>query len=240
MTQADSGAGIAEVLQQGCDELGVKAICYCYDLDEPMRWGRRLKSTEHVIRNLAKRRQLFASSGQALSLWRRKMPFYRHMETVIEQLLSQQVCVWPQRTMPAAMTRHLQAQGIGGVMTVSVCCPVSPRLRGRFMLLAETPEQLSELAQQRGRVVACLERLQTRIALDYGRDIHPLVDCNVVSPLAVYILSGIAQGQDREQVSSQLSLTLRGVDYHISVLKQVLGAKNIAQLVYEAGKLRLV
>ncbi|USD39258.1 LuxR C-terminal-related transcriptional regulator [Ferrimonas sp. SCSIO 43195] len=240
MTQAHSGTGIAGLLQQGCDELGVKAICYCYDLDEPMRWGRRLKSTEHVIRNLAKRRQLFASSGQALSLWRRKMPFYRNMETVIEQLLSQQVCVWPQQSMPAPMVRHLQAQGIEGVMTVSVCCPVSPRLRGRFMLLVQCSEQLTELADQQGRVAACLAQLQTQIALEFGRDIHPLVDCNVISPLAVYILSGIAQGQDREQVSSQLNLTLRGVDYHISVLKQVLGARNIAQLVHEAGKLQLL
>ena len=108
------------------------------------------------------------------------------------------------------------------------------------MLLLETKEQLDELMERLDSVEKHLTELQMNIVIHYGDKINPLVDYNIVTPVSAMVLSYLASGEDREDVSLKLKLTMRGVDYHISQLKQVLGAKNIAQLIYQAGLCRLI
>lgn len=240
MSQVQLSAALRSLLQQGCKDLQIEDICYCYDIQTPSDWGRKMGSHKHLIRHFTKRRKLFASSVKGLSLWRQKILFLKNMEEVVGQLYSHSVCVWSNRTLPRGMKRYLDSQQIEGIVTVSVSCPVSPQLMGRFNLILHKSEQVNDLLGRIDEVEIYLSRLQTKIALDHGTEINPLVDYNIISPISAYILTHLANGLDREEISSQLSLTLRGVDYHLSVLKQTLNARNIAQLVHEAGKLSLL
>lgn len=240
MTQIPLSAELRALLQQGCKELEVDEICYCYDVQTPSDWGQKMGSNIHHIRNFTKRRRLYASSVKGLNLWRQKVQFLKNMEEVVGNLISDSVFVWPQSRLPTGMKRYLESQQIEGIVTISVSCPVSPQLAGRFNLILSQPEQVNDLMERIDEVEVYLTRLQTRIALHHGAEINPLVDYNIVSPISAYILTHLANGLDREEISSQLSLTLRGVDYHLSVLKQTLNARNMAQLVFEAGKLSLI
>ncbi|RTR39792.1 hypothetical protein EKG38_08350 [Shewanella canadensis] len=240
MSQVPLSATLRSLLQQGCKDLQVEDICYCYDIQTPSDWGRRMDSHRHLIRNFTKRRKLFASSAKGLSLWRQKVLFLKNMEEVVGQLYCHAVCVWSNRTLPRGMKRYLDSQQIEGIVTVSISCPVSPQLTGRFNLIMRQTEQVNDLLDRIDEVEVYLTRLQTKIALHHGTEINPLVDYNIISPISALILTHLANGADREEISSQLNLTLRGIDYHLSVLKQTLNARNIAQLVHEAGKLSLI
>jgi len=240
MTQVSLSAALSSLLQQGCKDLQIDDICYCYDIQTPSNWGRRMSSHKHLIHKFTKRRKLFASSLKGQSLWRQKVLFLKNMEEVVGQLYSHSVCVWSNRTLPGGMKRYLDSQQIQGIVTVSVSCPISPQLTGRFNLILHQSEQVSDLLGRINEVENYLSRLQTEIALHHGTEINPLVDYNIVSPISAYILTHLANGLDREEISSLLSLTLRGVDYHLSVLKQTLNARNTAQLVHEAAKLSLL
>jgi len=240
MTQVPLSAAMRVLLQQGCKALQVDEICYCYDVQTPSDWGQKMGSDMHHIRKFTKRRRLYASSVKGLNLWRQKVQFLKNMEEVVGNLTSDSVFVWPQSRLPLGMKRYLESQDIEDIVTVSVSCPVSPQLAGRFNLILSRSEEVDELLERIGEVEGYLVRLQTQIALHHGAEINPLVDYNIVSPISAYILGHLANGLDREEISSQLSLTLRGVDYHLSVLKQTLNARNMAQLVHEAGKLRLL
>ncbi|WP_299788833.1 hypothetical protein [uncultured Shewanella sp.] len=240
MSQLSLSAKLRALLQQGCIDLELDEICYCYDLHTPSDWGRKMGSNIHHIRNFTKRRKLYASSMKGLNLWRQKVLYLKSMEEVVGNLISGSVFVWPQSHLPAGMKRYLKSQQIGEMVTVSVSCPVSPQLAGRFNLILSGSEKVEDLLDRIDEVERYLARLQTQIALHHGADINPLVDYNIVSPISACILTHLANGSGREEISSSLSLTLRGVDYHLSVLKQTLKARNMAQLIFEAGKLSLL
>ncbi|TKB48543.1 hypothetical protein FCL40_12610 [Ferrimonas sediminicola] len=138
------------------------------------------------------------------------------------------------------MSRCLRRAGVDALFSFTVACPLSTGFRGRFILLLPDARFREQLVANADEVKAQLQALRVRVSLAFVRSIDPLVDYNIVNPLSAYILGLLAQGQDREQVSAQLRLTLRGVDYHVSVLKELLEARNIAQLVHRAGQCQLI
>ncbi|BDY05363.1 hypothetical protein [Ferrimonas sp. YFM] len=247
-------SAVAKPLQEaGCDhrrlqqmlaalneQLGLAGIWYCYDIDHPGKWRKRVKSSDKMIRSFVRRRRLFASSGAAAELWQQQMSHYQGLGHILEGIWNQQRYFWPMRELPLVMSRRLSKAGVEALVTFTVPCPLSPEFRGRFTLLLPDSQSVAQLIATAEMVQRQLQELQVRIALEFGKSINPLVDYNIVNPLSAYILGLLAQGQDREQVSAQLRLTLRGVDYHVSVLKELLEARNIAQLVYRAGQCQLI
>ncbi|WP_051216380.1 LuxR C-terminal-related transcriptional regulator [Ferrimonas futtsuensis] len=232
--------GLQQMLADLNEQLGLGGIWYCYDIAHPAKWCRRVKSSEQMIRSFVRRRRLFASSGTAAQLWQQQMSHYPGLGHVLEGVWNQQVYFWPMRELPVVMSRRLTKAGIEALVTFSVRCPLSPEFRGRFTLLIPDSQSVAQVSATIEMVLRQLQQLQVKIALEFGKSINPLVDYNIVNPLSAYILGLLAQGQDREQVSAQLRLTLRGVDYHVSVLKELLEARNIAQLVYRAGQCQLI
>ncbi|WP_417345890.1 LuxR C-terminal-related transcriptional regulator [Ferrimonas sp.] len=232
--------GLQQMLAALNEQLGLAGIWYCYDIAHPGKWRKRVKSSDQMIRSFVRRRRLFASSGTAAELWQQQMTHYQGLSHVLEGIWNQQVYFWPMRELPHAMNRRLTKAGVEALVTFTVDCPLSPEFRGRFTLLLPDSQSVAQIIATAEVVQRQLRELQVKIALEFGKSINPLVDYNIVNPLSAYILGLLAQGQDREQVSAQLRLTLRGVDYHVSVLKELLEARNIAQLVYRAGQCQLI
>lgn len=232
--------GLIGLLRRSRDYLGVGDICYCYDINSPDDWRCRIKDGDRMMKLFERRRQLFASSAKALGLWRKKVLYYTKMTEEVTRLFSRPVYVWPTSKMPPRLQLCIEQSGVASLVTISVPCLFSPKLSGRFMLLLESQEQLEALQERMDDIEKHLTDLQMNIVVSYGDKINPLVDYNIVTPVSAMVLSYLAAGEDREDVSRKLKLTMRGVDYHICLLKQVLGAKNIAQLIYQAGQCRLV
>ncbi len=240
MTRVSLEHGLTALLRQSRDHLGVADICYCYDINSPDDWRCRIKNGVKMMKLFEKRRQLFASSAKALCLWRKKAFYYTKMSEEVTRLFSLPVYVWPKSKMPSRLQLCIEQSGVASLVTISVPCLFSPKLSGRFMLLLDSQEQLEALLERMDDIEKHLSELQMNIVVNYGDKINPLVDYNIVTPVSAMVLSYLASGEDREDVSRKLKLTMRGVDYHISQLKQVLGAKTIAQLIYQAGLCRLV
>lgn len=240
MLQVSLEHGLTDLLRQSRDYLGVGDICYCYDINSPDDWRCRIKDGSRMMKLFEKRRQLFASSAKALRLWRKKVIYYTKMTDEVSRLFSRPVYIWPTSKMPSRLQLCIEQSGVVSLVTISVPCRFSPKLSGRFMLLLDSQEQLEGLQERLEDIEKHLTELQMNIVINYGDKINPLVDYNIVTPVSAMVLSYLAAGEDREDVSQKLKLTMRGVDYHIGLLKQVLGARTIAQLIYRAGQCRLV
>ncbi|WP_299788634.1 hypothetical protein [uncultured Shewanella sp.] len=232
--------GLTELLRQSREHLGVADICYCYDINSPDDWRCRIKDGGRMMKLFEKRRQLFASSAKALNLWQKKRFYYSKMTEEVTRVFSHPVYVWPKSKMPTRLQLCIEQSGVVSLVTITVPCRFSPELSGRFMLLLESQQQLEALQEHLEDIENHLTELQMKIVINYGDKINPLVDYNIVTPVSALILNYLAAGEDREEVSQKLKLTMRGVDYHIGLLKQVLGARTIAQLIYRAGQCRLV
>ncbi|SDK42759.1 hypothetical protein SAMN04488540_1356 [Ferrimonas sediminum] len=231
---------LRSLLKESRDRLKVRELCYCYDIANPGDWRRRLKDNRRFLRSFVKRRHLFASSKQALQLWRRKSSFIAEARLNLAPLFNQAVFVWPEHQLPPRLQRQIKEMGAASLVTISIPCRLSTRFTGRFTLMVQAGEQVEHLKANLAEIEQYLSQLQMEIIMSHGKEINPLIDYNIVSPVSAYVLACLAEGQDREQVSKQLSLTLRGVDYHIGVLKEVLGARTVAQMMFEAARCRLV
>ncbi|BDY04556.1 LuxR family transcriptional regulator [Ferrimonas sp. YFM] len=70
--------------------------------------------------------------------------------------------------------------------------------------------------------------------------INPIANFNCLSERALQILRLTAEGFSSEEVAEQLSLTESGVNYHLDRLKELLNARNRAQLISMAHTLGLI
>ncbi|SDJ68182.1 hypothetical protein SAMN04488540_111131 [Ferrimonas sediminum] len=228
------------LLKESRDRLKVRELCYCYDIANPDDWRCRLKDHHRLLKCFVKRRNLFASSEPALQLWRRKSSFIADERLNLAPLFSQTVFVWPEHQLSPRLQRQMRDLGAAALVTISIPCRLSTRFTGRFTLMVQAGEQLDNLKANLAEIEEYLSQLQMEIIMSLGKEINPLIDYNIVSPVSAYVLACLADGQDREQVSKKLSLTLRGVDYHIGVLKEVLGARTVAQMMFRAVQCGLV
>ncbi|MBW3138250.1 hypothetical protein KUV56_01770 [Ferrimonas balearica] len=85
-----------------------------------------------------------------------------------------------------------------------------------------------------------LLELNRRITGGFINEINPILDYQYVKPKSIKVLECLAKGQSREDAAAELHLTVRGVDYHIEILKNALSAHNIANLIYKASSLNLL
>ena len=70
--------------------------------------------------------------------------------------------------------------------------------------------------------------------------LSPFLGLGLISDKGKQILYLIAKGYSRSEISSKLYLTERGVDYHLSKIKNLFGAKSNAELIAYAYKYKLL
>ncbi|WP_417346840.1 hypothetical protein [Ferrimonas sp.] len=240
MPRYDLALELRTLLKGASEDLGVADLCFCYDICSPEPWRARLKGRQSHLKSFAKRRQLFASSDRAMSLWLRKTHCLAADGQGLFGLFQQRVYVWPESLLPTAVQRQMSKNGLAALVTLSFPCRDAEPLCARFTLMLEQQSQVEMLQSRQDWVEARLLQLFGQIEDAYATRLNPLIDYNIVNPVSALILKGLALGQGRAQLSEQLNLTPRGIDYHVGQLKQVLDASTIAQMMVHATRCRLV
>ncbi|WP_299805297.1 hypothetical protein [uncultured Shewanella sp.] len=167
------------------------------------------------------------------------MEHYPKLKHVMEGIWQNEIYFWPMNELTMLMNRALEHAGVASLVSITVRCPLTTEFRGRFTLL---------MAEQQGEVNLLklevlkekLVQVQRDISIELSKEINPLLDYNIVSPMSVYILKLMVLGHTRSEISSQLRLSAGGINYHLNSLKQSLGSFTTTQLVYRATQLQLI
>ncbi|BDY04755.1 hypothetical protein [Ferrimonas sp. YFM] len=194
MPRNDLALELRALLKRACTDLGVAELCFCYDICSPEQWRARLKGRQAHLKSFAKRRQLYASSDQAMSLWLRKSNCLAADGQGLFGLFQQRVYVWPESLLPAAVQRQMKKNGLAALVTLSFPCRDAEQLCGRFTLMVEQQAQVEMLQSRQAWIEARLEQVFEDIEDAYASRLNPLVDYNIVNPVSALILKGLALG----------------------------------------------
>lgn len=103
-----------------------------------------------------------------------------------------------------------------------------------FMLMfSALPENELELAldSQKHYWTELLSDFCSKVTLEYMQQLTPLLNFKIISPRCIEIMQLIADGHTSAEVSKQLYLTERGINYHLDRAKELIGAKNRIHLI---------
>lgn len=129
-----------------------------------------------------------------------------------------------------------QRFAIGAQLTFYHPVAERPGWLGIFNLFSDKGRQQLSLDQGTG-LAECRGLLEeyadTFNALAF-RSINPLANFGVLSPTCIQILSLVAQGYSSEEIGEQLFMSERGVNYHLDRARQIMMARNRANLVSKA------
>lgn len=100
-------------------------------------------------------------------------------------------------------------------------------------------EELKDKVESSG-VSECLDLLSFYFTRKYPQHVNPIILKGTIDNKAVSVLELTAIGLNSREISEILSISARGVDYHIEKTKSLLGASNKAELVSIAKSLCLI
>jgi len=100
----------------------------------------------------------------------------------------------------------------------------------------KSPEELSEIILKNDKFSENADALAEYIATDINSKANPWVALGAISNNSHEILQYLYQGMDTQEIAEQMSMTKRGVDYHIETLKELLQAKTRVHLMVKALK----
>lgn len=137
----------------------------------------------------------------------------------------------------AAKTQRLfQQHGYSHILSWPVVIADTPHWQGRFTLLSSKAIEV----QQYEQLTPLLQRMQMEL-LFYGRDyVNPFRQQKLFNPVSLKVLQMTADGLHNREISDQLHITIRGVEYHLESLRTKLAAKNRANLIHQAHRLELI
>ncbi|SDI86583.1 hypothetical protein SAMN04488540_103311 [Ferrimonas sediminum] len=239
-TSLPATSAIDQRLAELRDRFGCADLCYYYDLTSLDQWSVGSLEKAKLIKKMTKRRNLFTSSGAARKLWQDQSRCYHSAEEDLQAMFDQPSHHWNLGPSQSPLRKSLYRHGYQHKLTLSFPCPLTTAMTGRFTLLFANSGEYQRAQDCQEALKTELQMTNLRLSLDYSRDINPLVDYNIISPVSSYVLRLLANGHSRETMAQTMNLTLRGIDYHIGVLKQSLQASNIANLIDRGNKVRLL
>lgn len=225
---------IQAILKQVCDKLSVRDVCYCYDISPNSRFGDMFD--KHVtIKRFHERERLYASSNEAYWFWKAKMGLLLYnSKDFVKTIAKTPVLRWDDLVMPKRVERLCTSCAIENMLTISIKCSIFNGLCGRFTIILDEKGKADQLQKEVEMIHAYLTQVQQEIIIKYSNIINPLIDYNILTTVSSGVLELVAKGFAREDISKKLFISHRGVDYHVNALKQVFGAKSLANLVYLA------
>ena len=123
--------------------------------------------------------------------------------------------------------------------TFEVDCIDNAYLRGRFYIFFKDNETINS-GLELNRIKSQLSEMHHVLYNDHRAYLNPFLDHGVVSAKDMLLLSHIANGTNRNEVAQICSLTMRGIDYRITRMKDKFAAKNIAHLIRIAAENNLL
>ncbi|GIU28243.1 LuxR C-terminal-related transcriptional regulator [Shewanella schlegeliana] len=153
--------------------------------------------------------------------------------------------LWPYESGHLPQPKILQMmQGFGYGSKLSICFPLysNQLIKGWFILLSERGEQANKewFLQNQPQIERRLKEFHLEAVDLCSEQVFPYQDLGVVSKKGRCVLSLIAEGYTRTQVSEKLFISERGVDYHIDKLKCTFDCSNVTSLIAKSVRLKVI
>lgn len=137
---------------------------------------------------------------------------------------------------PTKVQKLFNSHGINTVLSWPLKHFASDTWSGRFTLLSKYPYEelrLTELEQT-------LKQAQLTIFEHFHNEINPYRQYDLFNQTAIRALKMAAIGLHNREISEQLDITVRGVEYHLESLRNKLSASNRTNLVHIAHQLEII
>ncbi|GIU23133.1 helix-turn-helix transcriptional regulator [Shewanella schlegeliana] len=128
------------------------------------------------------------------------------------------------------------SHGINTVLSWPLKHFASDTWSGRFTLLSKYPYEELRLAE----LEQTLKQAQLTIFEHFHNEINPYRQYDLFNQTAIRALKMAATGLHNREISEQLDITVRGVEYHLESLRNKLSASNRANLVHIAHQLEII
>ncbi|QFU24539.1 helix-turn-helix transcriptional regulator [Shewanella eurypsychrophilus] len=126
--------------------------------------------------------------------------------------------------------------GIKTVLSYPVRHYASEAWCGRFTLLSKERELNFDLVD----LDTSLKQLQTVLFEHYHQELNPYRQVSLFNQTAIKALKMVAKGLQNSEISEELHITIRGVEYHLESMRNKLSASNRANLVHIAHQLEII
>ncbi|QIZ77274.1 helix-turn-helix transcriptional regulator [Ferrimonas lipolytica] len=239
---------IEQALSDFASANGLTDLFYCYDIcanteinqnDDPDKLCNRFK----------KRARIFFSSENGRDYFKTVIIGYvlkdRHLRAKFEKKLFQRnyvrecVCAYDKLAGGASKTEELHENfGYQKKFELVMPCPRNSHFFARFIIMTSNHDmdEAGVLRELKPKLV----ELHKDFANQYISSINPVIDYQYIKANSLRVLESLAKGLSRKEAAEKLYLTVRGIDYHIELMKTALAAPNIPNAIYKACALSLI
>jgi DNA-binding CsgD family transcriptional regulator len=126
--------------------------------------------------------------------------------------------------------------GIKTVLSYPVHHYTSMAWCGRFTLLSKDEDLHPNLAN----LDTSLKQVQSTLFEHFHYDLNPYRQTTLFNQTALKALKMVASGLQNAEISEELHITIRGVEYHLESMRNKLSASNRANLVHIAHQLEII
>jgi len=229
---------IQQELNRIIKDVGVCDAVFCIDIKEYSKVRALINCEQKIHKSILGRSQLFSTNNRIRFL-RRYNKSSLISKGAIERFYKEGQ-LFEFGCLNNKNKRICDSENVYGAINILIDSPVLSDFVGRFIFLPETPEQLREIQRRLIDITLLLKTWLEQIPAVCHKRLNPLIDYRIVGGVSCQVLNMLAKGADRSEVACSMSLTERGVDYHISTLKISLNAKNLAHLIFMGSNYRLI
>ncbi|WP_417585864.1 helix-turn-helix transcriptional regulator [Nitrincola sp.] len=223
-------------------------VFYSYDInfETPTTHTRELVD---LCKRFKKRKQIFFSSNKGRKYFKllildrmdKESEFRGKFENKLykKDKIASCICKYDKRSNPGGVIeKQHDFFSYEKKFEIIIPCEINKNFFARFVVMTND-HTFNELRVTK-ELKSGLVEVHNSIVNEFIRHINPLHDYQHVKQSSLRVLECLASGMNREEIAEKLHLTVRGVDYHIDLLKSSLISNNIANLVYKACTLKLL
>jgi len=137
---------------------------------------------------------------------------------------------------PNKAKKLFNRHGVNTVLSWPLKHFASEAWAGRFTLLSKHPHDEINLTG----LEATLKQAQMCLFEHFHNEINPYRQSNLFNQTAIKALKMAATGLHNHEISQELHITVRGVEYHLESMRNKLSASNRANLVHIAHQLEII
>ncbi|WP_299790684.1 response regulator transcription factor [uncultured Shewanella sp.] len=137
---------------------------------------------------------------------------------------------------PNKAKKLFNRHGVNTVLSWPLKHFASEAWSGRFTLLSKYPQSELKLIG----LEETLKQAQMSLFEHFHNEINPYRQNNLFNQTAIKALKMAATGLHNHEISQELHITVRGVEYHLESMRNKLSASNRANLVHIAHQLEII
>ncbi|WP_143026592.1 helix-turn-helix transcriptional regulator [Ferrimonas sediminum] len=229
-------------------ENSLEDIFYSYDIniDAPISHA---EEPRDLCKRFKKRKQVFFSSEKGRNYFKVMILDRLNTDSEFKSKFEKKLykkdganeckCVYDKRRHKKnLLTKKHDNFGYEKKFELIIACSESKYFFARFIIM--TNDHNIDESYIVKKLKPSLLKLNKEIINYFKTLMNPICDYQHVKQNSLRVLECLAKGMNRDEIADELYLTVRGVDYHIELLKSSLVANNIANLIYKACALNLL